>query len=323
MKKKIIISILFLYINLDVFGQSFFAPGAWKHYRKEWQFAFGASNFLGDLGGKDQIGTNFLKDWEISQTRYSARASYGYYLAPSWMYRSSFNFGLVKGDDKTTKEPFRSNRNLNFQSVIIEFNQNIVFMIIREKMGNKYGLKNIKGRKIGARASAYGFYLTAGIGVFYYNPTSKFGAQKVNLRDLHTEGQGLPGGPVQYKMVSVDIPLGFGVRKALNRQWGMYMEFTQHYTFTDYIDDASTVYYDQAALLSNYGPISAAMADPNLGNFVTSTGDSFTTATGQQRGDYTDKDNFMFLTLGAFYKVNTRSSSYGRGGKRKRIKALF
>jgi hypothetical protein len=323
MKKKVLFVILFLYLNVDIFGQSFFAPGAWKHYRKEWQFSFGASNTLTDLGGRDAIGTNFLKDWELSQTRYCGRASFGYYLSQSFIYRSSFNFGLIKGDDKTTKEPFRSNRNLNFNSWVFEFNQNIVFLIIREKMGNKYGLKNIKGRKIGAKSNAYGLYLTAGVGVFYFNPKSVYQNRPIELRPLHTEGQGLPDGPKQYKRVSVDIPIGFGLRKALSRQWGMYLEFTQHYTFTDYLDDVSTSYYDPAALLAAYGPATVAMADPNLGNFLNSTGDSFTTAPGEQRGDHTDKDNFMFLTLGAFYKVNTKSSSYGRGGRRKKIKALF
>lgn len=320
---RVSLAILFFVFNLDVFSQSFFSPGAWKHYRKEWQFSFGASNFLGDLGGKDQIGTNFLKDWEISQTRYVGRLGFGYYLDQNWMYRSSLNIGIVSGNDRTTKEPFRSNRNLNFSSTIIEFNQNILFLIVREKMGNKYGLKNIKGKKIGAKSNAYGIYVTAGVGVFYYNPKSVYNGQKVVLRNLHTEGQGLPDGPKQYKMVCVDIPLGFGFRKALSRQWGLNLEFSQHYTFTDYIDDVSTVYYDPAALTAAYGPVSAAMADPNLGNFVNPGGDSYATAPGEQRGDHTDKDNYMFLTLGAFYKVNTKSKSYGRGGKRKKIKALF
>ena len=323
MKTRNLILIVLFLLSVDTFSQSFFAPGAWKHYRKEIQFSFGASNTLTDLGGKDQIGTNFLKDWEVSQTRYSGRLSYGYYLSPSFIWRSSINFGVVKGDDKLTKEPFRSNRNLNFTSMIVEFNQNIQWLIVREKMGNKYGLKNIKGRKIGAKSNAYGIYLTAGIGVFYFNPRSKYLGQAVNLRDLHTEGQGLPGGPKQYKLVSLDVPLGIGFRRALSRQWGLTLEFTQHYTFTDYLDDCSTVYYDKDALNAAYGPKSAYMSDPNLGNFINSSGDSFTTATGEQRGDFTDKDNYMFLTLGAFYKINTKSSSYGRGGKRKKIKALF
>ncbi|HYG52744.1 MAG TPA: hypothetical protein VD905_17660 [Flavobacteriales bacterium] len=322
MKRIILLTCLFL-LNVSLWGQSFFSPGAWKHFRKEFQFGLGASNFLGDLGGRDAIGTNFLRDWEISQTRYVARLSYGYYLGQNWLYRSQVCLGVVSGNDNTTMEPFRHNRNLNFRSQIIEFNQSISLFIMREKMGNKFGLKNVKGRKIGAKSNAIGIYLTAGVGVFYFNPMSKYQGANVVLWSLHTEGQGLPGGPKQYKRVSVDIPLGIGFRKALSRQWGVNLEFTQHYTFTDWIDDVSTVYYDNAALLANYGPVSAAMADPNLGNFVNPNGDSYVTAVGQQRGDPKDKDNYMFLTVGAYYKVNTRSSHYGRGPRKKKIKALF
>ncbi len=308
---------ILLCLNIGVFAQSFFSPGAWKHYRKEWQFSIGASNFLGDLGGKDQIGTNFLKDWEISQTRYSARLAFGYYLNQDFIWRSSINYGLVMGNDNTTQERFRNNRNLNFRSHVIEFNQNIQYLIFREKLGNKYGLKNIKGRKIGNRSMAIGIYLTAGIGVFYFNPQTKYNGATVNLHDYHTEGQGLPGGPKQYKRVSVSLPVGIGFRKALNRQWGLYMEFTQHYTFTDYLDDVSTVYYDKGELSASYGAISAALSDPNNGSLP-----AFVTATGNQRGDAKDKDNFMFFTLGTFYKVKTKGSVYGRT-KRRKIKALF
>jgi hypothetical protein len=160
------------------------------------------------------------------------------------------------------------------------------------------------------------------VGVFYYNPKAQYNGSYVSLRKLHTEGQGLPGGPKQYGKFSVDIPIGFGVRKALSRQLGIYLEYTQHYTFTDYLDDVSTVYYDRNALAAAYGPASAAMADPNKGNFTDASGNSFATATGEQRGDKTNKDNYMFLTVGVWYKMRNQSSPY-RGGKRKKIKALF
>lgn len=322
MKRFTLLAFVFLF-STSLFGQSFFAPGAWKHFRKEWQISFGASNFLGDLGGRDAIGTNFLRDWEVSQTRYVAQGSFGYYIGQNFLYRSTLCFAVVSGNDNTTKEPFRHNRNLNFRSQIIEFNQSVSFFVMREKMGNKFGLKNIKGRKIGAKSNTFGLYFTAGFGVFYFNPMSKYNGANVVLWNLHTEGQGLPGGPKQYKRFNFDIPIGFGVRKALSRQWGLQLEFTQHYTFTDYIDDVSTVYYDNDALLANYGPVSAHMADPNLGNFVNPGGDSYVTAIGEQRGDPKDKDNYMFLTLGVFYKVNTKAKHYGRGPRKKKIKALF
>ena len=41
----------------------------WKRNRVEYSFGIGATNFLGDLGGADQVGTNGLRDFELSMTR--------------------------------------------------------------------------------------------------------------------------------------------------------------------------------------------------------------------------------------------------------------
>jgi len=319
-KRSLFILLLTLQVTLTE-AQSFFSPTAWRTMRKEYGVSLGASNFLGDLGGRDAIGTNFLKDWEVSMTRFAAQAYYSYYLNQSTTIKSNMVFAMVAGDDKLTREPFRSNRNLNFKSNIFEFNTSIQWLFLKERMGNKYGLRNIKHRKIGVRSNAIGMYLTAGIGFFYFNPKGNYQGRWLELHALHTEGQGLEGGPKQYKRFNVAIPVGIGFRKSLNRQSGIYMEFTQHYTFTDYIDDVSGSYYDNVTLSQNFGPVAAYMADPNLGNFVNNNGESYVTANGEQRGDNTDKDNFMMLTIGYYYKV--RTSAYGYKNKRRRVKSLL
>jgi len=79
------------------------------------------------------------------------------------------------------------------------------------------------------------------------------------------------------------------------------------------------VYYDNDALLANYGAASAAMADPNLSNFIDANGNSFTTAAGEQRGDPKDKDNYMLLTFGAYHKITKKNNK----GKYRKVKALF
>ena len=38
----------------------------WKRQRLEFSFGVGVSNFLGELGGANQIGTNYFKDLELS-----------------------------------------------------------------------------------------------------------------------------------------------------------------------------------------------------------------------------------------------------------------
>ena len=43
----------------DSFSQSYTRANNWKSYRKEVVFQIGASQFLGDLGGLNKVGTDF------------------------------------------------------------------------------------------------------------------------------------------------------------------------------------------------------------------------------------------------------------------------
>jgi len=106
-----------------------------------------------------------------------------------------------------------------------------------------------------------------------------------------------------------------GARFKLNSKWTVGLEYNFRKTFTDYIDDCSTVYYDPALLLKNKGAIAVALADPSLGiikNATKPNGDG----TGAKRGDTKDKDSYMNLEIKVGYVLDNR--------KRRRItKAKF
>jgi hypothetical protein len=122
------------------------------------------------------------------------------------------------------------------------------------------------------------------------------------LQPLGTEGEGLPGGPKKYKRVSVSIPMAIGYRMGLGRKFTLGIEYNFRKTFTDYIDDCSGNYYDNAAILMARGPLAAHFADPSLGLIPGQT------AAGQQRGNPKDKDSYMSLEvkLGMFIKEKRR-----------------
>ena len=62
----------------------------------------------------------------------------------------------------------RLNRNLNFQTTIFEGAAMLEWIIIPEKTGNRYNLKNKFGKSIGAKNPlGFGLYIFGGIGVFY------------------------------------------------------------------------------------------------------------------------------------------------------------
>lgn len=271
--------------------------------RKEYVIGIGAANFLGELGGANQIGTNFVKDLEFSTTRPSFQLGMRYKFAKRFAVKGGFYYQLVSGADRLTKEPYRHNRNLSFRSNIFELSAQAEFYITKEQQGHRYKIKNAKGIK------NYDFqaYVFLGIGGFFYNPQAKYGGNWVNLQPLSTEGQGLPGGPKKYKRVSLCIPYGIGMKYSLTKDWAIGLEIGMRKTFTDYIDDVSGVYYDNADLAAAKGDMAAALADPSLNNYPAELGGNATgavqSAVGEQRGDKKDKDAYMFINITAAYKI--------------------
>jgi hypothetical protein len=274
--------------------------------RKEYVFAIGAANFLGELGGANQIGTNFVKDLEFSMTRPSAAIGMRYKFAKRFAVKGGFYYQLVSGADRLTKEPFRNNRNLSFRSNIFELSAQAEFFITKEQQGHRYKIKNAKGMK----NYDYQAYLFVGIGGFFFNPQAMYNGRWVNLQPLSTEGQGLPGGKKKYSRINICIPYGLGAKYNLNKDWAVGLEIGIRKTFTDYIDDVSTVYYDNADLRAAKGDMAADLADPSLLNYPAELGGNATgaqqSAAGQQRGDPKDKDAYMFINVTVSYKVPYR-----------------
>src|SRR5690606_13448162 len=78
---------------------------------------------------------------------------------------------------------------------------------------------------------------------------------KVFLKPLSTEGQGLPQYPDRkpYKLTQFAIPFGAGVKFRVSRNTVLAYEVGLRKIFTDYLDDVSTTYVDQATLLQERG----------------------------------------------------------------------
>ncbi|HYF32929.1 MAG TPA: DUF6089 family protein [Chitinophagaceae bacterium] len=231
------------------------------------------SNFLGDLGGNMGKGTTFLKDNNMSMTRFFA----GGFVAvhPSELYGARFaiNWGRVAGDDAVIKgkgglEEARKARNLNFKSSIFE-----AFVV-----GEIYPtvLFESDPTDVYHKLRPYGI---AGVGVFHFNPKGQDpqNGQWVDLKPLNTEGQGMAEYPDRkpYSLWQLNIPLGVGVKYYLNDNVSLSMEIILRKTMTDYMDDVSEDYIDEN-LFYNYLPSTqAALADRiynkspqrGLGNF--------------------------------------------------------
>ncbi len=309
--RLLLISIFFVIFFQELYSQGGFTrPNDWKKYRKELVLQAGVSEFLGDLGGLNRIGTDFSPvDLEFTLTRPAFSLAYRYKFAKNFNIHSSFNYLLVAGDDKLTTEQFRNNRNLNFRSNIFELAVRAEVSFFASQVGHRYGIKKTLKRRHKGKSNE--FILFAGVGGFWYNPKGRNPAtgNYEKLYPLHTEGQGLAGGPKQYKRISISIPMGIAWRMTLNKLWCVGLEYSFRKTFTDYIDDVSTTYYyDKTAQVDAYGVKSLAFADPSLGNIPNATANNGD-GTGAQRGDK-EKDSYMSLqvTIGRFFPPKRRKT---------------
>lgn len=254
----------------------------WKGQRKELFFGIGATNFLGDLGGLNRIGTDYsFMDLEWATTRVSGHIGYRYRLRPWIQTKTIIQYGVFRGSDQLTAEPFRRNRNLNFKTHLVELGQHLELIIYNnEHYGKRNKIPGLKGMKNKNNL----VYIFSGVVGFIYIPMSQEG---VPLRPLRTEGQGLPGGPKPYGLFSWGIPFGMGYKLGLDKVWRLSFELTYTKTFTDYLDDVSTVYYDWAG----NGIAEPALADRSNGAFPTWTG------AGEQRGDDSQKDAYFWFNV--------------------------
>lgn len=303
MRKLIIILLAVLVFPSFGFAQK------WKRQRVEYSFGIGATNFLGDLGGRDQVGSNFVQDMEWAATRYALGLGYRYQLANSWYVKGNLYYALVSGDDDYTEEPARASRELNFKSNIVELSAQLEYMIIKQKTGHLYRLRGVRG-KSWFRFEVYAF---GGVGGIWYDPYGEKNGSWTRLAPLNTEGQGLPGGPKDYSGFTVVMPYGLGIRRNLGGgararhfgQWSISLELSMRKTFSDYIDDVSTDYYSDgtknpSAILEANGEDAFYFHDPSGNYSKGGYGEP------QQRGDKTDNDAYMMGIISINYKPARR-----------------
>ncbi|MBA2612619.1 MAG: hypothetical protein H0U95_11645 [Bacteroidetes bacterium] len=312
--RRVLLLLIVSFFVLITEAQNFTRPGDWKKYRKEIFISVGASNFLGDLGGRNQIGKDYSPvDLNFPETKTAFGLGYRYKLDTWINVVGKFNYLIVKGDDALTQEPYRNNRNLNFKSNIFELSGRVEIGYQSSKAGNRYGIKRTLGRRM--KANTHSFFVFAGIGGFYYNPKGRAPNGKyIKLMPLHTEGQGLPGGPKKYTNYSICIPLGAFYKYTINKQWSVGLEISWRKTFTDYIDDVGTSYYDSTALATNFGPLAAVMADPNK-HLITGQTSPDASGVAAQRGDK-QKDSYVTLELTVGYIFKQKR-------KRARLRSKF
>ncbi|MEJ7647327.1 MAG: DUF6089 family protein [Chryseolinea sp.] len=230
--KRLVIVALIAILGIPIAGnsQSFFALRRDRNFMVS--LGSGTANYYGEMVNPGEFGTlkpNIAMGAEMYLTsRISARAEL------TW-------FQLSGNDAKADDD--RVERNLSFRANALELSLLGAYNL--SPMGMRF-----------YQRSSLNFHVFAGLGALYFNPKAKYQGEWHALQPLRTENK-------KYSRFQPVIPLGLGARIKLDPFFNILVEAGYRFTFTDYLDDASSTRYVDAALLKN--DLARALSDRREG----------------------------------------------------------
>jgi hypothetical protein len=198
-------------------------------------FGSGTSSYFGEMVNPGELGE--LK----------ANIAFGaeYYISNRISTRADLTWFQISGNDGAAEDD-RQERNLNFRSSCVElaFTGNIYLI----PQGVRFYQR--------AKLNPYAF---AGVGLLYMNPVTRDSmGVKHALQPLMTEN-------VKYSKFQPVIPFGLGVKVKLDPFFNLVLEGGYRKTFTDYLDDVSSVRYVKLDELKNQSAAARELSDRRVG----------------------------------------------------------
>lgn len=268
------------------------------------------------LAGQGELGviagiSNYQGDLASYNTESGFRALigpvFGIHLgmekSPSFQLRADLIYARLSGDDALNENELTRSRNLRFFSPVIQLTAGVDW--------NIFGFTQENG-------ADFTPYLSAGAGVFHFSPKTDYQGRTVALHPLGTEGQYLDDYPEQkpYSLIQPNLQFAGGLKFLTASKLSIALEASMSYTFTDYLDDVSTIYITYPELLAKAGELTAALAN-RQGELLGT--DPVVVPTGTFRANPESKDYFGTITvrLSKPFEMSTgRFKVRSNGGKR-------
>ncbi len=206
---KVVKQVLILFAMVSFLG--IHSARAQKH---EFGVSLGGATFLGDVGDNNELNS-------LAYFKPAFGLMYRFNPNPYLGIRLSFMESEVYGSDARSDNPHQKNRDLSFKSSITEWSVIGEFNFFRPRRKNRLFHKTP--------------YVFLGISQIKFNPEGKSAEIWHDLQPLKTEG-------VEYDLNEWAIPFGVGYKFNLGEKYLLGIEGGWRYTFTDYLDDASTIY---------------------------------------------------------------------------------
>jgi len=202
-------------------------------------------------------------------------------------YKAELLYLNIAADDRNdASDTIAIDRDLHFRSPVYELSGQIEFNFLPFEAGNAL--------------YTWTPFVYTGLSFFHFNPQAenKEGLW-VNLQELGTEGQGSTSFPerTKYPLAQLAIPLGGGLKIAINPSFNIILEYGVRKTFTDYLDDVSKTYpQTNGGDIADITNASYEMSDP-----------SGTHVAGEQRGNPDKKDWYSFAGITLSFKLNNNT----------------
>jgi len=248
---------------------------------------FGAANYFGDLQPK-----------LFPSYGYEPMAGivYKYFMSPRVGIRLGASYTNLTAADSLSNIPVNQQRNLSFSTRLFEVHAALELNLLPIE---------IMDHKVTP-------YIFGGISAFYFDPYADDAAgDKVYLRPLSTEGEGLPMYPdrKQYSLVNMAFPFGGGMKFFIGHRIMLTGELGFRYTNTDYLDDVSKSYVNLDTLQAYKGTIAKQMS--YRGN-TTAKWDHNNPNYGFQRGDSKSNDWFWYanVTVTVYFRAFGNPKEY-------------
>ena len=273
MKRFILLLIIAIVFNFNTKAQQF-SPNT------EIGVLLGASYYLGDLNT-----THF------NQPLFGGGLVIRRNIDKRFAYKAEVMYLNLESDERESKDTIAYSRGLHFRSPVYEISAQLEFNFLPYQPGNPL--------------YTWTPFVYTGVSLFSFNPQAENrNGQWVDLQELGTEGQGTTAFPnrEEYSLIQFAIPMGGGIKIAVNESFNIVLEYGARKTFTDYLDDVSTTFVGSSpGLPSSDYPIEMSveaqeMSDP-LG----------THSNQMERGDPDNNDWYSFLGITLSFKLNNNT----------------
>jgi len=205
-----------------------------------------------------------------------------------FVYKAELIYLNLKADERESEDSIAFDRGLHFRSQVFELSGQLEFNFLPYHPGNPL--------------YTWTPFIYTGVSLFHFNPQAENrNGEWINLQELGTEGQETTTFPdrKKYSLIQFAIPIGGGVKVAINESFSFILEYGARKTFTDYLDDVSTTFVGNG----NQYPIeminqeySVEMSDPNGTHFKD-----------DQRGNPDKNDWYSFLGVTLSFKLNNNT----------------